>query len=216
MLEFPIRITFIDQVITCCPTQIIELQLNSTFLTASECLVLAANPKLESLRVLDLSCNPITALGLINLVHPRRSSFQALQTLTLFNCEIDFTQSYLISNDNLDDSKVNFSLRTLNLSYNNLSFLLNYVIELNLVNDELQKLWLVSCAVDDEQILKLVDSKKTDSLQTLDLSENLLDANFPVISKVIRDQCPQLSDLILGGNKNLKNSPNMQVAKPKK
>jgi hypothetical protein len=28
---------------------------------------------------------------LINLVHPRRSSFQNLISLTLFNCEIDYT-----------------------------------------------------------------------------------------------------------------------------
>lgn len=75
MKEFPIRITFLDQILTSCPRQISELQLNSTFLTASECLVLAANPNLATLRSLDLSCNPITALGLINLVHPRRSSF---------------------------------------------------------------------------------------------------------------------------------------------
>lgn len=185
--EFPIRIIFLDQILTCCPNQISELQLNSTFLTASECLVLAANPKLASLRSLDLSCNPITALGLINLVHPRRSSFQSLTSLSLFNCEIDFSQSYLISNDNLDDCKVNFNLRQLNLSHNNLSYLLNYVIELHLINNDLQKLLLVNCAVDDEQVLKLVDSKRTESLQTLDLSDNLLDSNFPVFIRVLRD-----------------------------
>ena len=164
MKEFPIRITFLDQVLTSCPLNIAELRLNSTFLTASECLVLSANPKLATLRTLDLSCNPITVLGFINLVHPRRSSFRSLTSLALFNCEIDFAQSYLISNDNLDDCKVNFSLRSLNLSHNNLSFLLNYVIELHLINNDLQKLMLVNCAVDDEQVLKLVDCRRTDSL----------------------------------------------------
>ena len=82
---------------------------------------------------------------------------------------------------------MSFSLRSLNLSHNNLSFLLNYVIELHLINNDLQKLILVNCAVDDEQVLKLVDSKRTESLQTLDLRDNLLDANFPVFSKVLRD-----------------------------
>jgi len=65
-------------------------------------------------------------------------------------------------------------------------------------------------------VLKLVDSKRTESLQTLDLSDNLLDSNFPVFIRVLRDQCPVLSELLLGGNKNLKNAANMQIAKPKK
>jgi len=89
--EFPLRIVFLDSIITHFPKQISDLCLNSTFLTAPECLVLAGNESLTRLKSLDLSCNPLTALGLINLVHPRRSCFQNLLHLTLFNCEIDFS-----------------------------------------------------------------------------------------------------------------------------
>jgi hypothetical protein len=44
----------------------------------------------------------------------------------------------------------------------------------------------------------------------------LLDANFAVINRVLREACPLLTELLMSGNKNLKNCPNMQIAKPKK
>jgi hypothetical protein len=147
--EFPLRINYIDKIISSCVRPIVELKLNSTFLTASECLVIAGNPKARDMRLLDLSCNPITATGLFNLCHPHRSCFEKLTSLSLFNCEIDYTQAYLISNDNLD-VKCRFALRSLNLSYNNLSFFINYVTELGLLNPLLQHLQLVNCALDDE------------------------------------------------------------------
>jgi hypothetical protein len=87
---------------------------------------------------LDLSCNPVTAVGLVNLVHPKKSR--------------------LISND-LNECKVSFRLAYLNLSHNKLAFLLNYAIELGLVNSGLQDLLLYNCSLDDEQCLKLADSK---------------------------------------------------------
>ena len=74
--EFPLRIGYIDKMVADCSLPILDLVLNSTFLTATECLVLASNTKVRSLRTLDLSCNPITAVGLLNLVHPRRSNFE--------------------------------------------------------------------------------------------------------------------------------------------
>lgn len=52
---------------------IIELTLNSTFITASECLVLASNPRAKDLIVLDLSCNPISVQGLLYLISPVNS-----------------------------------------------------------------------------------------------------------------------------------------------
>mmetsp|Transcript_38298 Transcript_38298/g.50229 ORF Transcript_38298/g.50229 Transcript_38298/m.50229 type:complete len:154 (+) Transcript_38298:397-858(+) len=106
--EFPLRIGYIDKMVADCTLPILDLTLNSTFLTATECLVLASNVRVRSLRTLDLSCNPITAVGLLNLVHPRRSNFEQLSNLVLFNCEIDYTQAYLISNDNLEDCKCVF------------------------------------------------------------------------------------------------------------
>lgn len=89
--EFPLRIGYINKMISDCSLPILDLCLNSTFLTATECLVLADNTRVKSLRTLDLSCNPITAVGLLNLVHPRRSNFEQLTNLILYNCEIDFT-----------------------------------------------------------------------------------------------------------------------------
>ena len=107
----------------------------------------------------------------------------------LYNCEIDSAQSYLVSND-LDDTKVNFQLTKLNLSHNKLSFLLNYAVELGLVNNCLQELHLYNCALDDEQILKLADCKQTEALQVLDAGENLFDANFSLIMRVLREHSP--------------------------
>ena len=171
------------------PVHLSELRLNSTFLTAPECIVLAGNPNLAQLTTLDLSCNPLSIVGLINLIHPRRSNFRCLQSLVLYNCEIDSAQSYLVSND-LDDTKVNFQLTKLNLSHNKLSFLLNYAVELGLVNNCLQELHLFNCALDDEQILKLADCKQTEALQVLDAGENLFDANFSLIMRVLREHSP--------------------------
>jgi hypothetical protein len=116
----------------------LELRLTSAFLTASECLIIAGNDKTSELRLIDLSCNPITATGLFNLCHPHRSSFEKLTELILFNCEIDSSQAYLISNDNLESGKCRFALRKLNLSHNNIDFFINYVIELGLMSPVLQ------------------------------------------------------------------------------
>lgn len=92
-------------------------------------------------------------MGLLNLVHPRRSCFDKLSSLILYNCEIDYTEAYLISNDNLDECKCVFKLKELNLSHNKLSYFLNYINELNLINEDLEKLTLVDCLLDDEQMV---------------------------------------------------------------
>lgn len=160
VVEFPLRINYIDKLIQECAKPILELKLNSAFLTSSECLVLAANSRVSDLRVLDLSCNPITATGLLNLVHPKRACFEKLCSLILYNCEIDCSQTYLISSENLEDCKCAFQLRELNLSHNRLSYFLNYVLEMELINPFLEKLSLVDCNLDDEQILQLSESAK--------------------------------------------------------
>ena len=46
------------------------------------------------------------------------------------------------------------------MSHNKLSFFLNYITELDLINVYLEKLQLVDCMLDDEQILSLAESKK--------------------------------------------------------
>jgi hypothetical protein len=111
---------------------------------------------------------------------------------------------------------VNFNLRHLNLSHNKLSFLLNYVIELGLINNDLTKLLLYKCELDDEQVLKLADCKRVEGLQSLDVGDNLLDVNFTLIARVLKEQCPFLAELLCENNRNLKNCANFQIVKPKR
>ena len=216
VFEFPLRIGYIDKLIQECAKPILELKLNSTFLTASECLVLAANQRVSDLRVLDLSCNPITATGLLNLVHPRRSSLEKLCSLTLYNCEIDYSQTYLISNDSLDDCKCRFQLRELNLSYNRLSYFINYVLEMELINPLLERLSLVGCHLDDEQVLQLAESNKLVQLTAIDLSANQIERNFSLLIRHLKENCDFLQELQVSGNKGLKKVQNWQIAKAKK
>lgn len=136
--QFPLLISNMDAILKSFwenKQPILELCLNSTFLTASECLVLAENPQFESLRSLDLSCNPITVKGLMYLVNPSHSRFsEKLSKMCLFNCEIDSSQTYLISNEQLQSSKCQFNLKYLNLSHNNLGNFLNYIVEFDMIN----------------------------------------------------------------------------------
>ena len=69
-----------------------------------------------------------------------------------------------------DGSQVQFRLRSLNLSHNNLGYLVHYVAELGLISSELESLMLVNCLIDDEHFMRLVDSGRLNSLITLDLS----------------------------------------------
>lgn len=160
--RFPLLISNIDVILRTFLYQskpILELSLVSTFLTASECLVLAENPQFEHLRSLDLSCNPITAKGLLYLVHPNHSRFsEKLQSLTLFNCEIDHAQTYLISNDQLQNGKCQFNLKHLNLSHNNLGTFLNYIVEFDLINADLKSLILINCQLTDENMISLASA----------------------------------------------------------
>ena len=214
--EFPLRIGYIDKMIADCTLPILDLTLNSTFLTASECLILAGNARVRNLRTLDLSCNPITAVGLLNLVHPRRSHFDQLTNLILYNCEIDYTQAFLISNDSLEECKSVFKLKSLNLSYNNIGFFLNYISELDLINPNLEKLTLVSCQLNDEHAMQLVEGKKLGQIQSIDLSENMLDRNFQTIFKILKEKCDFLVDFMAAENKGIKRCGNMQIARGKK
>lgn len=89
VLNFILRINYVDRMLTAYKVPILELALNGTLITANECLVLAANVRASQLRSLDLSCNPISVLGLLHLIDPRTSELRALQTLTLIDCDID-------------------------------------------------------------------------------------------------------------------------------
>jgi hypothetical protein len=148
--NFILRIGYIDKMLRAYRVPILELVLNSTFITANECLVLAANPRVKDLQTLDLSCNPISVLGLLHLTNPKTSEFRGLRSLSLFSCDIDQSQTYMISNDRLENHRCPFKLRRLNLSHNRLSHFLNYVTELDLINSELEVLELVKCDLTDE------------------------------------------------------------------
>jgi len=76
--NFVVRISFIDSMLTMYRVPILELVLCSTFITAKECLVLSANTKTRELQSLDLSCNPISLLGLLYLINPRTSELRCL------------------------------------------------------------------------------------------------------------------------------------------
>ena len=90
--------------------------------------MLASNTRSRLLQKLDLSCNPISVLGLLHLINPRLSEFKSLRSLVLYQCDIDQSQTYMISNDRLEHGKCPFRLSRLNLSHNKLSHFLNYVI----------------------------------------------------------------------------------------
>lgn len=60
IVEFPVRIGYIDKFLKQSTDPLIKLTLNSTFLTAGECLILSQNPKMKEIRKLDLSCNFLT------------------------------------------------------------------------------------------------------------------------------------------------------------
>jgi hypothetical protein len=57
---FPLRIGYIDKILRNTTEPILELTLNSTMITSSECLIIAANERVRDLRILDLSNNPIS------------------------------------------------------------------------------------------------------------------------------------------------------------
>ena len=77
-----------------------------------------------------------------------------------------------------------------------------------MINPYLEKLSLVSWKLDDEQILQLSDSKKLVQLTHLDLSDNLIERNFTVITKILKEKCDFLQEFMLGGNKGLKKVQN--------
>jgi len=67
---------------------LLELRLSSCKILTQECLQIASSPIAQSLRSLDLSCNPIKLQGLLNLLDPRVSQLRFLRKLELFYCSI--------------------------------------------------------------------------------------------------------------------------------
>ena len=62
----------------------------------------------------------------------------------------------MVSNDRLENTRAPFKLTHLNLSHNKLSHFLNYCVELDLINQELEVLQIVNCEINDEHILSLI------------------------------------------------------------
>lgn len=138
--NFILRINYVNHVIRIYRVPIVELSLEGTLITASECLVLATIPQISTLQKLNLSSNPITILGLLHLIDPRVSELRQLTHLTLVDCDIDQAQTYMVSNDRLEHTRAPFKLTHLNLSHNKLSHFLNYCVELDLINQDLEVL----------------------------------------------------------------------------
>lgn len=114
----------------------------------------------------------------------------------------------MISNDRLEHSKCPFRLKKLNLSHNKLSFFLNYVTELDLINQELEVLDLVQCEITDEQIISLIQSEKLVKLEHLDLSSNHLEKSYTLLLKYLRESCDHMTDVLIRDNPLLKHSLN--------
>lgn len=132
--NFILRINYVSHLLRLYRVPIMELSFEGTLITASECLVLATIPQISTLQRLNLSSNPITILGLLHLIDPRLSELRHLTHLTLVDCDIDQAQTYMVSNDRLENTRAPFKLTYLNLSHNKLSHFLNYCVELDLVN----------------------------------------------------------------------------------
>jgi Leucine-rich repeat (LRR) protein len=132
--NFILRIGYVSHVLRIYHVPIVELSLEGTLITASECLVLATIPQISTLQRLNLSSNPITILGLLHLLDPRVSELRQLTHLRVVDCDIDQAQTYMVSNDRLENTRAPFKLTHLNLSHNKLSHFLNYCVELDLIN----------------------------------------------------------------------------------
>jgi hypothetical protein len=216
--DFIVRVGYVDQMLRAMRNPLLELQMVNCCITANECLIIAGNEMVKQLVALDLSCNAISVLGLLHLCNPKTSEFEKLRRLTLYHCDIDQSQTYMVSNDRLENGKTRFRLTHLNLSENALSHFLNYVAELDLITHDLEHLALVKCDINDEQIVSLLQSEKLGvNMDTIDLSENALEKTYTLLLKYVRENCPRLTNLFLGDNPGLKNPVNnFSIAKPKK
>lgn len=124
----------------------------------------------------------------------------------------------MISNERLDQIKCPFQLISLNLSHNKISHFLNYVAELGLINpDTTERVDLVNCEINDEQIISLIQSEKMNRIEHLDLSRNEIEKTYTLLLKYLRESCDHLTNLNLRDNPGLKsNINNFQIAKAKK
>lgn len=73
-----------------------------------------------------------------------------LTNLVVYNCSIDSDQAYLVSNDKLENCKTVFKLRKFNISCNKLNNFISYLIEFDLINNDIRKLSLINCELTDE------------------------------------------------------------------
>jgi hypothetical protein len=69
-----------------------------------------------------------------------------------------------------------------------LSHFLNYVAELGLINPETtERLDLVQCEINDEQIISLIQSEKLNRVEHLDLTGNQLEKTYTLLLKYLRE-----------------------------
>lgn len=60
---------------------------------------------------------------------------------------------------------------------------------MDLINPFLEKLSLVNCQLDDEQVLQLAESNKLVQLSSIDLSLNLIERNFSLLIRHLKENC---------------------------
>jgi len=103
---------------------LLELTLHDSKILARDCLLIAQTESLDSLKILDLSCNPFRLEGLCNLLG-EKTKLGSLVELELYSCGIEApnspTKCFNKKFRSLPD------LEKLNLSHNNLSGLLHLI-----------------------------------------------------------------------------------------
>lgn len=52
-------------------------------------------------------------------------------------------------------------------------------------------------------------------LKKIDLSENLIEKNFQLVTRYLKENCEQLSEIALAENKGIRKGGNTQIAKAK-
>ena len=72
------------------------------------------------------------------------------------------------------------------MSYNNLGTFLNYIVEFELLNSDLEQLYLSYCELNDEQLINMASSRggeNISSLETIDISNNVIGNGFVLLMR---------------------------------
>lgn len=151
--------------------QILELELINTNLNQKDCHLISGAPMFSSLKVLNLSCNPLEKLGLCNLL--KNSMLRNLENLIMFNCQLESQK--ILQKEDLKKLTHLISLKSLNLSFNPgmMNKMESELIEC-LFNPSLRELLVIDSGFSDSKIAHKV-VHRTENLTNLDISDNQID-----------------------------------------